>query len=193
VTALQVAGVARRSPRASAAPPRAGYGGPAASPVPWGPSDLIRLFVCNLIGAFGIVAAWLGASDTERFSTQFNFGSLGVLAFLVASFGNGSWLLTGRRAVGVRLAVLLDGDPRTRRDVRTDTLEDVDDHAPARSVAVRFTPGTLVTVPGTVRYHRDDCTLVRGKRLEQNDLGGHEAAGRRACELCLPARDLAPA
>jgi hypothetical protein len=171
-------------------PTQARYGVPVASPVPWGPSDLTRLFVCNLVGAFGIIAAWLGVSGTDRLSSQFNYSSLGVLAFLVASFGNGSWLLAGRRAVGARLADLLEGDPRTRRVARPVDVEEVHDAAPARPVAVPFATGALVTVPGTVRYHLDDCTLVRGKPLEQDGAGGHEAAGRRACELCLPGQDV---
>jgi hypothetical protein len=157
----------------------------AAAPLPWGPSDLTRLLVCNLVGAFGIVTAWLGAGGTAQLSAQFNYASLGVLSFLVASFANGTWLMSGRRAVGVRLANLLDGDPRTRP--RAVDLSNDRNAAPTRSVPMRFSAGALVTVPGTVRYHLDDCALVRGKSLVQEDLEGHETAGRRACELCLPA------
>lgn len=190
MTALQVAAAPRPS-RVRAEPVRGRHGVPVASPVPWGPSDLTRLFVCNLLGAFGIVAAWLGASGTDRLSAQFNYASLGVLAFLLAGFGNGSWLLAGRRAVGARLAELLDGDPRTRLSVPQ--AEPTAPLEAARPVAVTFASNALVTVPGTVRYHLDHCALVRGKRFEEEGLEGHQAASRRACELCLPAGEMARA
>jgi hypothetical protein len=139
-----------------------------------------------VVGGFVIIAGWLGTSGTSRLSVQFNWTSLAVLGFLLASIGNGSWLLSGRRAVGARLAELTAELHEELADDSADgLLPDVSASVPAQA---RHSGDSLVAVPGTERYHSEACVLVRGKDAVARDLDKHVAEGLRPCELCQPAQ-----
>lgn len=147
--------------------------------VPWTSGDATRLLLVNTAGAFTVLVGWVGTSGTADLSDQFAWTSLAVLGFLVAGTGNGLWLLSGRRAVGIRLEALLDGAPQTTAEpsaevvVETRVLAPVDDDQ-------------LVAPAAATRFHRRNCVLVRDKDVDVASLSGHRKSGRVACEVCQP-------
>ncbi|MCW2614456.1 MAG: hypothetical protein JWN08_1450 [Frankiales bacterium] len=185
MTAVQVT-AARPVRRAAGSTGRESRAVPASSSVPWLPSDALRLLVCNVLGLLLVVGAWLGVGSTAQVTAQFGWLSLVVIGFLISSVGSGAWVLTGRRTVGLRLAELLESTPLTEQLLHPA----VDTHEPPPAAVVaedaRTASDLLSAVPGTARYHRAGCALVRGKSVEHTDVPGHETSGRRPCELCRP-------
>jgi hypothetical protein len=45
---------------------------------------------------------------------------------------------------------------------------------------------SLVAVPGSLRFHRADCLLVRGKNVEKMPDGVRLVRRRTPCEMCQP-------
>lgn len=141
---------------------------------PWSVSDL------RLAGALAAVAvgltvwAWAAASGSADVNEQ--VGALaasvvGAVSFVVAA---ATWVLAGRNAVSaLRLDVL--GRIQTELPLVAATAE-----------AVPADARTLVGIPGSPRYHRDDCLLVRGKRAERFASPAQAAVARRPCEMCRP-------
>ncbi|MCU1692669.1 MAG: hypothetical protein JWM64_1760 [Frankiales bacterium] len=155
---------------------------PAGPSEPWVPRDAVRLLLCQVVGLFVLLGAWAGVAGSSRLSHQYAWTSLAVVGFLVAASGTGTWLLTGRRAVGVRLQELLASHEVTRDGYAGSAPADERPPVPRAEPAVRT--GALVSVPGAERYHRDGCVLVRGKSAVVAERAEHERAGRRPCELC---------
>lgn len=148
--------------------------------VPWRPADATRLFLLNGVGAFVVLLAWVGCGGTARLSHQFAWTSLGVVGFLTAAVGNGLWLLTGRRMVGVRLRQLLP------LEAELDMTEPGSRAVPATADPLTYDPELLVAAEGGSRYHRPDCVLVRGKELETGSRSSFFDSPRTPCEVCEP-------
>src|SRR3954452_5329832 len=80
-------------------------------PYPWVVPDLYRWFTLLLLSAAGLGAAWWGISGTARLATQITWLNVGVAAVVVGGLGNVTWLLQGRRALGLRRRAVLAGIP----------------------------------------------------------------------------------
>ncbi|MCW2607854.1 MAG: hypothetical protein JWO60_2547 [Frankiales bacterium] len=157
---------------------------------PWAPGDALRLLVLQVAGAFTVLGAWVGTAGSSRLSHQFAWTSLGVVGFLLAAVGTAAWLLTGRRAVGLRLARLLSECAVTRDSYGRSAPARLADEPSSVRVAPPSSDG-LVAVEGAGRYHRPGCVLVRGKDVLSQAREDHLDAGRRACELCTPEQEAA--
>lgn len=145
------------------------------APVPWRPGEAIWTSVLNVVGAVVVFIGWLGVSGTARLSHQYGWTSVAVAGLVIAAFGNGLWLLGGRRAVGVRRRRLLADAPEGAVEVAT----------PIASSSPT-SDDRLVTAPAMTRYHRSGCMLVRGKDVHPHvpARGGTSAA--RPCGICRP-------
>jgi hypothetical protein len=132
---------------------------------PWSERAL-ALTGCGVLGGLVLLAiGWLGASGAATFSRQIAWVNVAVLGAALAAAAQASWLIAGWRAVGVQRTAFL-------ATVSWPQLAD----APTAGA------GEIVTVPGTRRYHRPECLLVRGKATiavgDRNEL--------EPCELCHP-------
>jgi hypothetical protein len=121
------------------------------------------------IGVVFVVVAWIGASGERRLSLQVAWVNLAVVGSAVAAAGQASWLLQGRRAVGVRRHQVLPDRERPRR--------------PAARPTARVAATRVVALAGSGRYHRPDCLLVAGKDLDDVDA---TRDGLQPCEVCRP-------
>lgn len=138
--------------------------------LPWSLSDVRTTGLTIAVGIVLLGWSWFQASGTANLSTEVGWLAVAVFATVFAAAGSCSWVWSGRRAVRVRRSALIT-------ELSTDVL------GPVPEVAVDTDPTSIpVVVPGTNRYHRDDCLLVRGKRVERLAV----ASGHRPCEMCRP-------
>ncbi|HVW32800.1 MAG TPA: hypothetical protein VHL53_09710 [Acidimicrobiia bacterium] len=144
---------------------------------PWDRSDVLRWSVAVLVGGSACAAAWWLASGRLRLDEQVPYASVAVAGLLVAGYAHLSWLLRGRRAIGLRRLALL-GEPVRRT-------------SPV-AAAGRTAGPVFVAVPGRTRYHRVDCPLVDGRATVAGARSVHEAAQRRPCGICGAGRDDRP-
>lgn len=136
---------------------------------PWDREDVVRWTVMVVLGAATSGLAWWLASDRVEFHEQVPYASVGVAGLVLAGYAHLSWLLRGRRAVGVRRLHLL-GDPVVRR---SPVIAQVDGGGPV-----------FVAVEGRARYHRPGCPLLDGRVTVTGPRHVHEAAARRPCGVC---------
>jgi hypothetical protein len=148
------------------------------SPVPWRVSDAVTLAACTFVGASVVIFAWYGASGTDRLSAQVEWADLAVVGALVAAAGNVVWVLSGRRAVGLRraaqmehLGLFLDSRLAVAGADESPTLELLLDAG-------------LVAVKGLTLYHRADCPLVSGRRVARYT--ARNGSTREPCGVCIP-------
>jgi hypothetical protein len=144
--------------------------------LPWRLGDVLGLYITLSIGGILLLVAWWGASSTPRFSSQIAWVNVGVVGLIVAGFGGAVWLLTGRRAVGERVARVIPGESLSPTF-----------GTQASNGGVRLVAGRRMT-----RYHRPDCQLVAGKNVGEASLADHRAAGRRPCGVCLGVAETKP-
>ncbi len=150
------------------------------SPVPWKVSDAAIFAVCTFVGLSLVLFAWYGASGSDRMSTQVEWADAAVAGALVATAGNVLWILSGRRAVGLR------------RARQTERLERFTELAPSADVALatstREIPviDILVAAKGLSLYHRPDCPLVDGRHVRQFNPSSSRSLAKEPCGVCLP-------
>jgi hypothetical protein len=140
--------------------------------LPWSLSDVRTTSLTIAVGIVLLGWSWFQASGTAEMSSQVSWLAVSVFAAVVATAGSCNWVWAGRRAVRVRRVALVSS-------LSTEILgPEVE-----LEVAVDGDPTAIpVTVPGTNRYHRADCLLVKGKTVERLA----EAKGLRPCEMCKP-------
>jgi hypothetical protein len=140
--------------------------------LPWSLSDVRTTSLTIAVGIVLLGWSWFQASGTAEMSSQVSWLAVSVFAAVMATAGSCNWVWAGRRAVRVRRIALVSSvtDEILGGEVEVAAAADGDPTA------------VPVTVPGTDRYHRDDCLLVQGKRVEPLA----EASGRRPCEMCRP-------
>jgi hypothetical protein len=125
----------------------------------------------NAVGLALLVAGWSMASGRLLFHDQVSGANVAIAGIIVAGVGNGVWLLTGRRAVGLRrrtVAEAIEGQYRSR----------------PRPVAEEAT--TFVAAKGMTRYHRPDCVFVVDRKVTGRRRETYESQGRTPCGVCRP-------
>lgn len=146
--------------------------------VPWRLSDAAIVSVSTFIGLATVIFGWYGVSGTDRLSAQMEWADAAVGGALVAATGNVMWILSGRRAVGLR------------RAAQTDRLNAFVDAQAALPVVVDTQTAELMALTGFVvlrgmtLYHRPDCRLVGGRRVTRFNPSNRRS--RRPCGVCLP-------
>jgi hypothetical protein len=144
---------------------------------PWSPELLIRVLSFNAVGLILAIAGWYNAAGSDRPRTQLTWIEVGVAGFAIAAVGDGMWVLRGRRALATAARELFGPD-----------LAELLPQPPG-AVDAPVDAAALLSAPGTIRYHRPGCILLRGHQAEAMDLrsrAAHERSGRRACEVCQP-------
>jgi hypothetical protein len=137
---------------------------------PWSADQLLRVVGLVVSGAVMCGVAWGVASGRAHFGDQVGWVSLAVGGLVVAFFGQASWLLNGRRAVGERSIHLLGRPPRRA----------------TAGGGVRSRASQLVGGEGLRWYHRSDCPLARAQVWPVASRSEHEADGRQPCGVCRP-------
>lgn len=152
--------------------------------LPWDANDLVGVIGANALAAVALVVAWFGVSGSAVLPDAVNYTIVGIAGVVLQGCGNIVWLMRGRRVIGQR---------RVQTIAQLELLVGLDaDAAPSAAPAGSATRGQprtgadLVTVPGTSRFHREDCQLVTGKDVVPARLADHLAAGRQACGVCEP-------
>jgi hypothetical protein len=137
---------------------------------PWGKRAALVTLAGIVLGALLIAVGWFGASGTKTFAKQLLWVNLAVVGSALAATAQASWLLRGWRRVGALRREVLASYPRRPASALARAEGLSDDH------------GSHVTVPGTRRYHRRTCLLVRGK--EATRVRG--SADLEPCDVCRP-------
>jgi hypothetical protein len=149
----------------------------------WTVTELLVLLAGLAAGAIILLAAWIGASGTSRYSSLVGWAAFGVAGPAVAGMAAASWILSGLRTIqrdraemGARVAELaatraIGGTP----PVRT-----------RHAVPSILSPEEFVASKGMTRYHRPDCLMVKGKAVAAASVLTHRSAGRVPCGMCLP-------
>ena len=123
--------------------------------------------VGNSVGLTLIVTAWWTTSGARSIPHQLFWLNVGIAGLILSGLTNLSWLGEGRRVLR-RERISLPMKTRVRST----------------------TPGSheqLVTVAGTLRYHRPGCVLVRSKAVTVSTGTGSTSKGSIwACEVCRP-------
>ena len=147
----------------------------------WRPEDLLRWGITVAVGGIVIAAAWYVCAGEASFAQQIGPINAAVAGLLLSGVGNTAWLLKGRRVLGERRHALL---PDVLVPVGTSVGDDgggdaVDGLEPQHAL--------FVAGDGMERYHRPTCPLAAGRQgWTAMTADRHEAAGRRACGVCLP-------
>jgi len=147
----------------------------------WRPEDLLRWGITVAIGGIVIAAAWYVCAGDASFAQQIGPTNAAVAGLLLSGVGNTTWLLKGRRVLGERRRALLP-------DVLVPVGTSLGDDAVADTAAgLESQHALLVGGDGMERYHRPTCPLAAGRQgWTAMTAERHEAAGRRACGVCLP-------
>ena len=142
-----------------------------ASVGPWRLGDALSLLTLNTVGLALLLAGWYVAAGRLLFHDQVGAANVAVAGIIVAGVGNGVWLLTGRRAVGLRRRTVANAIERRYR---------------SRPPRIAEETTTLVAAKGMTRYHRPDCVFVAERRVTANKRETHESRGRTPCGVCRP-------
>lgn len=125
-------------------------------------------------GGFALVVwGWASARDAGSPTDQVPQLVLAMVGCAAVLVGAISWIGVGRSALRGRATEVLD---RLAASLPAAEPPEPAEAAMADSGDVR------VVVPGTSRYHRADCLLVRRKPVER----GPVEADLRPCEMCTP-------
>ena len=143
----------------------------AAAGGPWRLGDALSLLTLNTVGLVLVLAGWYAAAGRLLFHDQVAGANVAVAGIIVAGAGNGLWLLTGRRALGLR-----------RRTV----AGDIERHYRSRPRPVTEQATTFVASRGMTRYHRPQCVFAAARPVVARHRQTHEAQGRTPCEVCRP-------
>lgn len=143
----------------------------------WQLTDVMRLFQLCVLALVMQGVAWFGASGTVANRDQLLWIVLAAAGIGVGGLASAMWLLSGLRAI---------------RDRKQAVLQPLVDLAPIAITAPELVVADtelLVALPGhTTRYHLATCQLVARRDVAPEVAGraAQEAAGRRACGVCLP-------
>jgi hypothetical protein len=150
--------------------------GPPASP--WRRWHRLVLGVGWALGSVTVFAAWWGSSGEPRFDDQLRWVGLSSVGVMFAGAAAGLWLLSGRRAVGIRffhtVPVLEVGEANA---AELWTVNGASDRAPSER---------LVATDSMRYFHRTACALAQGKTVRSADRAEHEQRGLRPCGVCRP-------
>jgi hypothetical protein len=138
---------------------------------PWSLSDVRLAVPTSGVAIVLLVWGWWVSSGAAKVSDAVPGVVIGVVAVLAIAGSAVSWVAAGRRAIRLRRVELMQA---------IESLEGIAQPAtPDKSMS-------LVAVPGSPRFHRADCLLVRGKKVEQMPDGVRLVRHRTPCEMCEP-------
>ena len=135
------------------------FGGqqPATLAVPWKPEQLIRLVATDLVALALLVIAWFNSAGELHLARQIRYLDLAVLAAVLTGVGHTSWLVSGRRAIGIRSRELAQqAQLRCQAVVPSPPSE-----APTLVTLTAITG--FVQAPGMTKVHVPGCPLLAGK------------------------------
>ncbi|MCU1691852.1 MAG: hypothetical protein JWM64_943 [Frankiales bacterium] len=137
----------------------------------WFAGQFVQLCLAQALAAVVLAVAAFGSSHSSSLSTQLNWIVLAIAGLAIALAPNLSWLLVGRRRIGLRRAQL---------------AVDVDARFAPRATTAPDEESRLVTALNMSHYHRSGCQLVRGKATHAADLPSHLSAALTPCGVCRP-------
>ena len=140
--------------------------------VPWKAENVLRLLAQVVIGAVGLVVAWVGASGKTSYDEQIAWLVAAILATAVGALGMVGWLVSGARTVRIErgrlqaeLAASLQADGSTAEGTQEQEQE-------------------LVTAPRMTRVHVRSCVLAQGK-ADLAAPSSDDLAVLQLCDVCL--------
>ena len=149
----------------------------------WGPRRLTVALVGNCVGLTLMVTAWWTTSGARSIPHQLAWLNIGVAGLILGGVSNLAWLGEGRRVLRrERISAFPPAVPLAPTGSSATVV-------PMKTRVRSATPGSheqLVTVAGTLRYHRPGCVLVRGKAVTVSTGTGPGKGSIRACEVCRP-------
>lgn len=142
----------------------------------WSISSLTQYGLTVLVTGITCMASWYNVSGKAEFAKQVPAINVAIVSLVIASSGGISFLLAGRRAVGLRRQALL-GEPAA-----------VTAAAPVAVIPHQETRGLvdLVGGAGLTHYHRSDCAMAVGRAWPAAASSTHVREGRTPCGVCQP-------
>jgi uncharacterized membrane protein (UPF0136 family) len=143
----------------------------------WTPRDVSRCGSVVALSGVVLAGAWFSVAGKANWDDQVIGMNVGIVALVASNAAGVLFLLSGRRAVGVRRMALL-GDPAPVAVVPAQTQPAHDLlHAPVDA---------LVAGEGLAHFHRADCPLAVHKSFIAATRSEHERSGHAACGVCRP-------
>jgi hypothetical protein len=135
---------------------------------PWRRGNVSSVVSLNGLGLALVVSGWYVAGGQLLLRDQVTGANVAIAGIIVAGAGNAVWLLTGRRALGLR-------------------REGIGALAQTRHLP-RPQPGRRQPVASDemTRYHRADCAFATGRAVVARSRKAHAASGRQPCGVCRP-------
>jgi hypothetical protein len=146
----------------------------------WTAGSYGLVYLLNALSVVGLAVAWWGSSTTVVLSEQVTWLEVGVAAVVLAATADVGWLVSGRRAIGLRRAEISLRIALLAADVGP---EELDAAAPVERSGDAV---ALVAGAGMRMFHREDCAMVLGKPVSDSTRSEHRSAGRRPCGMCRP-------
>jgi hypothetical protein len=144
----------------------------------WTAGSYGLVYLLNAVAVVGLAAAWWGSSTTVVLSEQVTWLEVSVAAVVLAATADVGWLVSGRRAIGLRRAEISLRIAALAAEVGPQDLDAV------AAVDLPEDAVSLVAGAGMTMFHREDCAMVRGKPVSDATRGEHRSAGRRPCGMC---------
>jgi hypothetical protein len=142
----------------------------AGGPAPWSSDALVRFASLNAIGFVLVAVCWFQSSGEDTARGQLTWLNVGLLGIGCCGAANATWLLRGRRSIGLARRRVLPAPVR---------------FAPSESeLHPDFTLTEARWVPGTQRFHRPGCAMLSGR--DHRRLRASEVDPLFQCEVCEP-------
>jgi hypothetical protein len=136
---------------------------------PWTSIDLARLLGINALALLIVAVGWWECSGETTVRGELAWFNVGIVGLGASGVANGTWLMRGRRSVGLARAFVL---PEAR--------------TPSPTVPAGAPEEAVVSAANMSRYHRVGCPLAAGKRTTASDRHTFEKRGLAPCETCRP-------
>jgi hypothetical protein len=142
----------------------------------WRRGHVTKAGVLIVVGAvLWVVGAYqvAGRATLEKQSGPMN---LAIIGLIVAGVGQLSWIVDGRRRIGVRRRVLIGVEmqhPAVKRARRA-------------AIAASTDSTACFAGPDTNLFHRVDCRMGEGREWAGMARSAQAAAGRTPCGVCKP-------
>jgi hypothetical protein len=148
---------------------------PARSPAkewgPWAAGDVFAPAMVNGLALLGLIVTWWGAASEAHWHSGLFWLQGAIVAAVVASVANATFLLKGLRQLRERRRALVLCWP---------TLLERWSNGPRVA-----TEGVFVTAPRMTTYHLPSCLLMQGKPLREDGRHDFERNAYSACGMCI--------
>lgn len=148
---------------------------PQPTSLPWNAERALSVLVSNALALAAIMVGAVVSNRADNPQDALLWLNVSIAGLAFAGIANGTWIMRARRtltrgrALGLALVT-----------ARVQSAE------PPTGPSTEHAGATMVWAPGTARYHRPDCSFVRGRAVDAVEPDDASDRGLRSCEVCRP-------